>query len=102
MQKGVKIMSLFSNKQSKKVVVAAANGGYTPAVVKFKTGKPAAIDFVPKGDMGCMNEVVFKDLDIDVKLDGKKRVTVDIPTDQPGTYNYACGMDMFHGKVIVE
>ena len=49
-----------------------------------------------------MNEVVFKDLDVDVKLDGQKEVTVNIPTDQPGTYNYACGMDMFHGKVVVK
>ena len=48
-----------------------------------------------------MNEVVFKELGIDEKLDGKKEVTVDIPTDT-GTYNYACGMDMFHGKVVVK
>jgi len=52
--------------------------------------------------MGCMNEVVFKDLGVDKKLDGQKEVTVNIPTDKPGTYNYACGMDMFHGKVIVK
>ena len=36
------------------------------------------------------------------KLDGKKEVTIDVPTDKPGTYNYACGMDMFHGKVVVK
>ena len=44
--------------------------------------------------MGCMNEVVSKDLNFDQKLDGKKEVTtVDIPTDKKGTYNFACGMD---------
>ena len=52
--------------------------------------------------MGCMNEVVSKDLNFDTKLDGQKEVTIDIPTDKPGTYNYACGMDMFHGKVVVK
>ena len=95
-------MSIFSKEQSKKVVVSAANHGYKPETIEFKQGKPASLKFVPKGDMGCMNEVVFKNLDVDVKLDGQKEVTVNIPTDQPGTYNYACGMEMFHGKVVVK
>lgn len=95
-------MSIFSKDQTKKVVVNAKNHGYKPDVVTFKTGKPAQLKFISSDNMGCMNEVVFKDLGIDKKLDGQKEVTVNIPTDKPGTYNYACGMDMFHGKVIVK
>lgn len=95
-------MSIFSKEQTKKVVVAAKNGGYKPEVVEFKQGKPAQLKFVPKGNMGCMNEVVFKELGIDEKLDGKEEVTINIPTDKAGVYNYACGMDMFHGKVVVK
>lgn len=94
-------MSIFSKDQTKKVVVNAENHGYKPETVTFKQGKPAQLKFIPSDNMGCMNEVVFKELGIDEKLDGKK-VTVDIPTDKPGTYNYACGMDMFHGKVVVK
>ena len=52
--------------------------------------------------MGWMNEIVSKDLGFDHKLDGQKEVVVDIPTDHEGTYNYACGMDMFHGKIVVK
>ncbi|MGM9883466.1 MAG: cupredoxin domain-containing protein [Limosilactobacillus reuteri] len=95
-------MSIFSKDQTKKVVVNAENHGYKPETVTFKQGKLAQLEFIPSDNMGCMNEVVFKELGIDEKLDGKKEVTVDIPTDKPGTYNYACGMDMFHGKVVVK
>ena len=95
-------MSIFSKDQTKKVVVNAENHGYKLETVTFKQGKPAKLKFIPSDNMGCMNEVVFKELGIDEKLDGKKEVTVDIPTDKPGTYNYACGMDMFHGKVVVK
>lgn len=95
-------MSIFSKDQTKKVVVNAKNHGYKPDVVTFKTGKPAQLKFIPSDNMGCMNEVVFKDLGIDKKLDSQKEVTVNIPTDKPYTYNYACSMDMFHGKVIVK
>lgn len=92
----------FFKNQTKKVVVNAENHGYKPEVVTFKQGKPAQLKFIPSDNMGCMNEVVSKDLDFDQKLDGQKEVTINIPTDRPGTYNYACGMDMFHGKIVVK
>ena len=95
-------MSIFSKNQTKKVVVNAENHVYKPEVVTFKQGKPAQLKFIPSDNMGCMNEVIFKDLGLDEKLDGKKEVTVNIPTDKPRTYNYACSMDMFHGKVVVK
>ena len=95
-------MSIFSKNQTKKVVVNAENHGYKPEVVTFKQGKPAQLKFIPSDNMGCMNEGVSKDLNFDTKLHGQKEVTIDIPTDKPGTYNYACGMDMFHGKVVVK
>lgn len=95
-------MSIFSKNQTKKVVVNADNHGYKPDTVTFKVGKPAQLKFIPSDNMGCMNEVVSRDLNFDKKLDGKKDVTIDIPTDKPGTYNYACGMYMFHGKVVVK
>lgn len=95
-------MSIFSKKQTKKVVVNAENHGYKPDVITFKEGKPAQVKFIPSDNMGCMNEVVFKDLGIDKVFDGKNEVIVDIPTDKPGTYNFACGMDMFHGKVVIK
>ena len=71
-------MSIFSKNQTKKVVVNAENHGYKPNTVTFKQGKPARLKFIPSDNMGCMNEVVSKDLNFDQKLDGKKEVTIDI------------------------
>ena len=69
-------MSIFSKNQTKKVVVNAENHGYKPDIVTFKQGKPAQLKFISSDNMGCMNEVVSKDLNFDEKLDGKKEVTV--------------------------
>ena len=63
-----------------------------------RAGVEALADFIK--EIGL--PTTLQELGIDEKLDGKKEVTVDIPTDKPGTYNYACGMDMFHGKVVVK
>lgn len=96
----VEQMSIFSKNQTKKVVVNADNHGYKPEVVTFKVGKPAQLKFIPSDNMGCMNEIVSQDLNFDKKLNANDEVTINIPTDKPGTYAYACGMDMFHGKVV--
>lgn len=95
-------MSIFSKNQTKKVIVNAKNHGYKPDTITFKEGKPAQVKFIASDNMGCMDEIIFKDLGIDEKLDGKKEITVNIPTDKPGTYDWACGMDMFQGKVVVK
>lgn len=94
-------MSIFSKEQTKKIVVNADNHGYKPSTIKFRTGKPAKVKFIPTDNMGCMNEVVFKQLGIDKKLEAGKETSVDIPTDKAGEYDFACGMNMFHGKIVV-
>lgn len=91
--------TIVNDEQTATIVV---NGGYSPSTVVLKKGIPAQVKFIPSDNMGCMNEIVFKDLGIDKVLDGKNEVVVNIPTDKPGTYNFACGMDMFHGKVVVK
>lgn len=95
-------MSIFSKKQTKKVVVKADNHGYQPETVTFKQGKPAQLKFIPSENMGCMSTVISQDLNFEKDLRQQKEVTIDIPTDKAGTYNYACGMNMFHGKVVVQ
>lgn len=64
----------FFKNQTKKVVVNVENHGYKPETVTFKQGKPAQLKFIPSDNMGCMNEVVFKELGIDEKLDGKRKL----------------------------
>lgn len=85
--------------QEAKVVV---NGGYSPSTVVFKEGVPAEINFDMKDSTACLSHVVFEQLGVDEDLTKKPITTVKIPTDKPGEYNFACGMDMFHGKVVVK
>lgn len=95
-------MGIFSKDQTKKVVVNAKNHGYKPDVITFKQGKPAQVKFIASDNMGCMDKINFKQLDAKVDLDNNHEVTVKIPTDKPGEYDFACSMDMFKGKVVVK
>lgn len=78
------------------------NGGYTPSTVVLKQGVPAQIVFERKDPSGCFNEVVFPDFGIHEALPLDKRHAIEIDTSVPGEYPYACGMNMFHGKVVIK
>ena len=51
---------------------------------------------------GCFNEVVFPDFGIHETLPVDEPYPIEIDTSKPGEYQYACGMNMFHGKVVIK
>ncbi len=99
-----------SNKQTVAVATSAdhqevevlVNGGYTPNTVVLQQGTPATIVFERKDPSGCFNEVVFPDFGIHETLPVRKKHAVNIDTATKGEFRYSCGMNMFHGKVIIK
>lgn len=90
---------MSNNKQEIEVIV---NGGYTPNTVVLKQGVPASIVFDRKDPSGCFSHVVFPDFGINEELPVNKQHPVVIDTSKPGEYKYACGMNMFHGRVVIK
>ncbi|WP_341778747.1 cupredoxin domain-containing protein [Levilactobacillus sp. HBUAS70063] len=86
----------------KQAVNVAVDGGYSPSTVVLKQGVPAQITFNRKDPSTCLEQVVFPDLGINEFLPKGENHAVTIDTSRPGEYDYACGMNMFHGKVIVK
>ncbi|MCT0161845.1 cupredoxin domain-containing protein [Lactiplantibacillus pentosus] len=78
------------------------NGGYSPEQVVLKQGVPAVLNFTRKDASSCLDHVVFSDFGINQELPQNQTQTVTIDTSKAGEYQWACGMDMFHGKVIVK
>lgn len=91
--------TMSNDAQEVEVIV---DGGYTPKVVVLKQGVPANIVFHRKDPSGCFNEVMFPDFGIHETLPVNKQHPIKIDTSNPGEYQYACGMNMFHGKVIIK
>lgn len=76
-------------------------GGYAPAVVNLKQGVPASITFTRTSDQGCLDVVHSKDLHFETELLLNLPQTVAIDTQRAGEYEFSCGMDMMHGKVVI-
>ena len=88
-----------NQEQSIEIVV---NGGYSPEHVVLKKGTPAVLNFTRKDASGCLDHVVFPDFGINQELPRGEKVAVKIDTEQAGEFSWACGMDMFHGKIVIQ
>ncbi|MDK6802778.1 cupredoxin domain-containing protein [Lactobacillus mulieris] len=87
------------NKQKAQIVI---QGGYSPSTLVLQKGIPAEVEFLQKDSTACLAEVRSAELALDKKIAPGEKVTIKVPTDQVGEYNYSCGMNMFHGKVVVK
>ena len=82
-----------------KISVDLSSGVYDPSVIKLKAGVPAEITFGQSS--GCTRYVQSADLGFQADLAGGPQ-TVKLPGLQPGTYGFACGMNMVSGQIVVE
>lgn len=83
-------------------VDVVVDGGYTPNTVVLKKGVPGEVVFERKDPSSCLEKVVFDGLGINEDLPQGQKHAIKIDTSKAGEYDYACGMNMFHGKVIVK
>ncbi|HZQ87632.1 MAG TPA: heavy metal translocating P-type ATPase [Acidimicrobiales bacterium] len=85
--------------QEARIVV---RGGYTPARIEARTGVPLRIVFDRQEDGDCSSKVVFPDLALSRYLSPFAETAVEFTPTRPGTYEFACGMNMLHGALVVQ
>jgi len=91
--------AVTADRQSVDITVS---GGYSPEQVVLKQGVPAVLNFTRKDASTCLDRVVFSDFGINQELPKNQLEAIEIDTSKPGEYDWACGMDMFHGKLIIK
>lgn len=95
---------LMRNEKEVKVsdsVDITVDGGYQPEVISIPQGKSTKLNFIRKDPSSCLEEVVLGDFKIRKTLPLNQKVTIEIKPERKGEFDYACGMNMFHGKIIV-
>lgn len=76
-------------------------GGYSPNVISILKNKTTTINFFRKDQSSCLEEVVLPDFKIRKYLPLNKTTAISITPKKEGTFEISCGMNMFHGKIIV-
>jgi plastocyanin domain-containing protein len=92
----------ISDVSEKGEVDILVEGGYKPEAISVKAGKKTILNFTRKDQSSCLEEIVIPDFKIRRYLPVGEKISVEIHPDKPGSYGFACGMNMFHGKIIVK
>jgi plastocyanin domain-containing protein len=88
-----------SGAQEIRVVV---KGGYSPDTIVVKRGIPVRLDFYRDETSPCTDTVILGDFGISRSLPPFQTTPVEFTPDKPGEFTFHCGMNMVHGKLIVE
>ena len=77
------------------------DGGYSPSTISLPKGKTTTLNFFRKDPSTCLEEVVLGNFKIRKYLPLNQKVSITITPEETGAYDFVCGMNMFHGKLIV-
>jgi len=83
-------------------VVITVKGGYDPDIIRVRKGVPLRLIFDRKEAGDCSERVVFPDFHVSKTLAPFAKTTLEFTPDKAGEFGFACGMNMLHGKIIVE
>lgn len=81
--------------------VIVSRKGFDPKEITLKKGEAIKLAFYRIDEENCADEVVFKDTDVRKKLPLGEVVVVDLPASDKSEITFACGMDMYRGKLIL-
>lgn len=81
--------------------VITVSGGYSPATVTVAAGRPVRLVFDRRETNSCSEEVVLAAFGIKRFLPAHERTAIEFTPTTPGSYDFACGMGMLHGKLLV-
>ena len=85
-----------------KIAIQVDATGYTPAEISAPANAKITLAFKRISEAGCGDEVVIKGTEIKKQLPVGEVVEIEIQTPAKGEVGFACGMDMYQGKVVVK
>ena len=78
------------------------DNGYSPAVVRVRAGRPVRLEFHRVDQSSCTEEVVIPDFGVRTFLPTGRITAVEFTPSVPGAHEFACGMGMVRGKIVVD
>lgn len=77
-------------------------GGYSPDVIAVKRGVPVRLNFYRDETSSCSEQVILGDFGIARDLPAFETTPIEFTPETTGEFPFTCGMNMLHGKLVVE
>jgi len=75
--------------------------GFHPGSLTIPAGKPITLVITRTSENTCAKDIVIPSLNETRSLPLDRPVEIRIPPQEKGALTFACGMDMFHGRLVV-
>ena len=76
--------------------------GFHPNKIVARAGQPITLEITRTTDATCANQILIPGLDVKRDLPLNQAVAIKLTPDKKGTVEFACGMNMFKGTIVVE
>ena len=83
------------------VIEVTVKGGYSPDVIQVVPGVPVRMLFDRQESGDCSSRVVFPEFHVNQTLPAFATTPVEFLPEEPGEYEFACGMNMIRGRLQV-
>ncbi len=83
-------------------IAITVKGGYSPDVIVVKHGIPVKLDFYRDETSSCSETVILGDFGIARDLPAFRTTSIEFTPDKTGEFDFTCGMNMLHGKLVVQ
>ena len=83
-------------------ITIRVEGGYTPNAIEVPLGSRVRLTFDRQEDNPCSEEVVIPDFGIRRDLPAFAKTAVEFTANSPGRHEFACGMGMLRGSILVK
>ena len=83
-------------------VTVVVQGGYKPDLIVARKGLPLKLVFDRRETSPCSDEIVLPEFGIRRALPANARTEMTITPERAGEFEFTCGMNMLHGKILVE
>jgi Cu+-exporting ATPase len=83
-------------------VTVVVQGGYKPDLIVAKRGVPLRLLFDRREASPCSDEIVLPEFGVRRALPAHATTELRIVPERTGEFEFTCGMNMLHGKILVE
>ena len=85
-----------------KIAVNVDAGGYHPAEIHAPPKSKVTLEFKRSTEAGCGQKLVIKSMELEKDLPLNEVVAIEVEVPETGEPGFACGMDMYKGKVVAK
>jgi len=77
------------------------DGGYKPAAIRIKRNITTTLKITRRDANSCLEDIILPDFKIKKYLPLNEEIKIELTPKKSGEFGFHCGMNMYHGKVIV-